>query len=75
MTRVPLKEFLEYFTEPHTTVNAQRRFNISGTAVLKRIKKLHQMGYLKPVGETKTRFKGYVWVLTDKGRAVLEKSQ
>lgn len=67
-----LASFLAVFTQPTSTVEAAKRLGVTHVNVLKRIKLYAAQGLLKPAEETKTHFKGHKWVLTSKGRRLLE---
>lgn len=72
MVKVPLSVLLRQFAEPTTCYRVSKILNVTHTAVLKRVYRLEKKRYLAKVGTTPTNIPGYVYVLTEKGRKLLE---
>ncbi|MEM5784838.1 MAG: hypothetical protein QXF15_03830 [Candidatus Aenigmatarchaeota archaeon] len=73
MKNVPIKFFLKTFETPKSCYRAAKELGLSYTDVLRRAKKMEKLGYLEKAGEIKTRKKGYYYVLSEQGKAFLER--
>lgn len=69
---VPLSVLLRQFMVPTTCYRVSKLLNVSHSSVLKRVHRLERRGYLVKVGTTPTNIPGNVYVLTEKGKKLLE---